>query len=78
VRYESLVTDLNSQLSRVAAHFGRAVGPGTYGKDAVGWNASKASDAGRLGRWRGRLSEDDIALYDKLVPCGFAGRWDHR
>lgn len=74
VRYEDLIEDLDGQLRRISAQFGQPLVAPVDSDVAVGWNASNSNY--RLGRWRGRLSEADIALFDELVPRDFAGRWD--
>lgn len=74
VRYEDLVIDLNGQLKRIANRFNLALPEHHDGTVPVGWNASKSKN--RLARWRGILSAENVALYNDLVPHGFAGRWD--
>lgn len=75
VRYEDLAQNLDGQLQRIATQLGVPLVATADGSVAVGWNASKARD--RIGRWRDRLSESDMTLYDELVPRKFAGRYDH-
>ena len=72
VRYEDVVEDVDGQLRRIATRFGVPLVTTVNGSRPVGWNASEPSS--RVGRWRGRLDDSDIALYNELVPSAFTGR----
>jgi hypothetical protein len=74
VRYEDLIEDLDGQLQRIEDWSGLPRVP-VDNDVAVGWNASKSRH--RLARWRGQMSDGDLALYDEFIPRDFAGRWDH-